>query len=75
MKRFHGVEKIKMEILKKILSIVEEFLQFLNNKKVEERETTKVVVEQKEKQKQILEKKKDELSKNLPSDDNFFNDD
>lgn len=75
MKRFHGVGKIKMEILKKILNIIEEFLQFLNNKKVEEQETTKIVVEQKEKQKQILEKKKDEISKNLPTDDNFFNDD
>lgn len=64
-----------MEILKKLLEILSEFLQSRKEKKVEKEEIKRVQVEQQQKTQEHLEKRKHEIVKpKPPTDDNFFND-
>ena len=63
-----------MEILKKILELISDFLKSYEKNKIEKEETKRVVTEQKEKTKKQLDKHKKEIVK-PPKKDDFFNDD
>lgn len=64
-----------MEILKKFLDLILEFLQSSKEKKKEKEEIKRVQVEQQQKTQEHLEKRKHEIVKpKPPTDDNFFND-
>ncbi len=63
----------KMEILRKLLEIIYEFLEQRKTSKVEKQEVEKVQIEQNEKvEKSIKERKKQTVKK--PKKDDFFND-
>lgn len=64
---------VEMEILKKLLNLIFEFLEARRQTKVEKEEQERVIVEQKLKTQEQLERRKKETVK--PStDDNFFGD-
>ena len=64
----------KMELLKKILELLSDFLKTYEKKKIEKEEIKRVEIEQKEKIKTKLEEIKKESIK-PPKKDDFFNDD
>ena len=64
-----------MEILKKLIDLVIEFLNSQKTKKIENEEVKRVEIEQKQKTQKILEDRKNESIKpKPPTNDNFFND-
>lgn len=63
-----------MEILKKILEIISQFLEQRKESKIEKEEITRVQIEQQQKTKEQLEKIKPETIK-PPKQKDFFNDD
>lgn len=64
---------VEMEILKKLLNLIFEFLETRRQTKIEKEEQERVIVEQKLKTQEQLERRKKETVK--PStDDNFFGD-
>lgn len=67
-----GVEK--MEILKKILEIISQFLEQRKESKVEKEEIERIEIEQKETINKNLKARKKESIKQ-PKKDDFFNDD
>lgn len=63
-----------MELLRKLLEIISEFLAQKKEAKIEKEEINKVQIDQKQKTKDQLEKRKSDAIK-PPKSDDFFNDD
>ena len=69
--QLRGVEN--MEILKRLLELISDFLQTYEKRKIEKEEIKKVEVKQKEKTQENLKTRKKEDIK-PPKKDDFFND-
>ncbi len=62
-----------MELLKKLLNLIFEFLEARRQAKIEKEEQERVIIEQKLKTQEHLERRKKETVKSS-TDDNFFGD-